>query len=228
MLFKAKALQEEKEIVSSGTTQILMSEESRKTKVNQLELDINTNGEGLKIYTDAAWKCKSSLSNANSLLKEKAGLGIYFDWEKGEHKAIYIQAASFANSALQAESQAPKIAAQIGRSLQVQEPKFLTDNLILVQVLQGKDPTKYPGHWIIRPNLQQFLHHTQGTQASIFKIKRDVNKIAHDQAQQAVKIQNSEKCTYSCTKHPSTQFSVIAAISNLNVHPSTLLSVICL
>jgi ribonuclease HI len=87
------------------------------------------------------------------LLKERAGIGIYIDWEKDDHKAIYIQAASFANSALQAEVQALEIAAHIGKSLNIHNPIFLTDNLILVQAIPKKDPANYRGHWIIRPNL---------------------------------------------------------------------------
>jgi formamidopyrimidine-DNA glycosylase len=142
----------------NGKTQELAIEERMESRDKQLELDENTIEGCPNIYTDAAWKCSVSPSNTVTLHKEKAGIGIYIDWKEGDHKAIYVQAASDANS--QAEAQAMELAAKIGRSLQVQKPNFLTDNLILAQALQRKDPATYPGHWIIRPNLHQFFHHT--------------------------------------------------------------------
>jgi hypothetical protein len=227
-LFKAKALQTEKESTSNKIAQLPKSEGKGKTKANQPEQGLDTNEGNPNIYTDAAWKCSVTHPKANYLPKEKAGIGIYVDWRKSEHKIIYVQAVSSASSALQAEAQALELAAQIGKTLNAQEPNFLTDNLILAQALQRKDPTNHPGHWIIRPNLHQFIHHTQGIQARIYKIKRDVNNIAHKLAQEAVKIQNLGACTYTCTKHLSYQCPVIAAISKLNVQPCTLISVTCL
>jgi hypothetical protein len=95
-----------------------------------------------------------------------------------------------------------EVAAQIGRSLQVQEPNFLTDSLILAQTLQRQDLTNNSRY---RPNLHQFIHHTQGIQARIFKIKRENNTAAHRQAQEAVNVHSIEAYVYNCTKHPSDQ-----------------------
>jgi hypothetical protein len=96
-----------------------------------------------------------------------------------------LQAVSFAGSTLQAEAQALGLAAQIGKSLRVQEPNFLTDSQILANALTRTDPTNYHGHWIIRPNLYQFLDHLQGIKARVFKIKRENNIVAHRQAREA-------------------------------------------
>jgi hypothetical protein len=86
-----------------------------------------------------------------------------------------VQASSLACSALQAEAHALELAAQIGKLLQVQEPNFFTDSQILADALTKRDPKNHPGHWTIRPNLLQFLKHTEGNQARVFKIKREKN-----------------------------------------------------
>jgi ribonuclease HI len=149
------------------------------------ESDWNRAGIGPNIYTDATWKGIASPLNVGSFYKERAGLGIYFDWNKEDHYVIYLQAVSFAGSALQAEAQALELSAQIGKSLQIQELNFLTDSQILANALTRRDTTNYPGHWIIRPNLYQFLDHLQGIKARVFKIKRENNIVAHRQAREA-------------------------------------------
>jgi hypothetical protein len=140
-----------------------------------------------------------------------------------------LQAVSFADSALQAEAQALELAAQIGKSLQVEEANFLTDNQILANALTRRDPTNYPGHWIIRPNLYQFLDHLQGIKARVFKIRRENNIVAHRQAQEAFNSHRTGPCAFNCsgTRHSSDLCPVKAVINNLNVQYSTLLSVTC-
>jgi hypothetical protein len=138
VLFKAKAIQAEKEKISNGKDQELTSKKEKETRVNYLEPDPNYIERGPNIYTDAAWKHSILATNRNHIREEKSGIGIYIDWKEGDHHTIYIQAASVACSALQAEAQALELAAHIARSLQLQEPKFLTDNLTLAQVIQKK------------------------------------------------------------------------------------------
>jgi hypothetical protein len=140
-----------------------------------------------------------------------------------------LQAVSFAGSTLQAEAQALGLAAQIGKSLRVQEPNFLTDSQIIADVLTRSNLTKYPGHWRIRTNLCQFLHHLQGIQARVYKIKRENNIVAHRNAQEAINSHSTRACTFNCTgiRHPSELCPVKAVISNLNVQSSTLISVTC-
>jgi ribonuclease HI len=169
VLFKAKAIQLEKEEAQTR--------KDRKVRSCQTTSDWSRSESGLNIYTDAAWK-----DGDHSL---KAGIGIYLDWNREDHKAIYMQASSSATSALQAETQAMEVAAQIAKKLKIKKPKFLTDNSILAQTLKLQDLKKNPGHWMIRPNLQQFIYHTQGMQASIHKIKRENNKEAHGLAKEA-------------------------------------------
>jgi ribonuclease HI len=213
VLFKAKAIQLEKEEAQTR--------KDRKVRSYQRTLDWSRSESGLNIYTNAAWK-----DGDQSL---KAGIGIYLDWNREDHKAIYIQASSSATSALQAETQAMEVAAQIAKKLKIKKPKFLTDNSILAQTLKLQDLKKNPGHWMIRPNLQQFIYHTQGMQASIHKIKRENNKEAHGLAKEAFRDHSIETCFFNCTKHPSDLCPVIAVFSNQNqnVHPGTLLSVKC-
>jgi ribonuclease HI len=227
VLFKAKALRVEKEVNFNVRAQDLVT--SQCTNTRNSESDWNRIGLGPNIYTDAAWKGVASPLKAGLFQKERAGLGIHFDWNKEDHYVIYVQAVSLAESALQAEAQALELAAQIGKILQVQKPNFLTDSQIIADALTRSNPTNYPGHWRIRPNLCQFLHHLQGIQARVYKIKRENNIVAHRNAQEAINSHSTGACTFNCTgtRHPSELCPVKAVISNLNVQSSTLISVTC-
>jgi hypothetical protein len=167
--------------------------------------------------------------NTDFFNKERAGLGIFFQWNREDHHAIYVQASSFACSALQAEALALELAAQIGKLLQVQEPNFLTVSQILADALTKRDLKNHPGHWTIRPNLLQFINHTQGNQAGIFKIKRENNIVDHRNTHEAITSNTIGACALSCkgTTHPSDLCPVKAVISDLNVQFCTLQSVIC-
>jgi hypothetical protein len=114
VLFKAKALQAEKEVNLNTRTQDQVIVGCTNTRMNQSESDWNRIGRCNNIYTDAKWKGITSPSNENFFHKERAGLGIFFDWNREDHHAIFLQVASFASSALQAEAQAMELAAQIG------------------------------------------------------------------------------------------------------------------
>ena len=227
VLYKAKAIQAEKEIIPNVNAQRLPINENTEKEPNHSEPEWSNTGTDSNIFTDAAWKCNKTSLNVDITQKDMAGIRIYFEGDGEDHQAIYIQAAAYANSALQAEAQAMEAAAQIARSLQIQVANFLTDNLTLAQSLQKRDPINHPGHWIIRPNLLQFLKNSQGIQTRIFKIKRDNNMIAHRLAQEATKTHSVGACVFSCTKHSLDQCFVIAALSNSNVQHCTLLSVSC-
>jgi ribonuclease HI len=227
VLFQAKALQTEKEVALMGKTLKSQNEDGSKTEPNKADDDWHTALKGSKIYVDAAWKGEELPSNDKNHQKEKTGIGIYFDLNEEDHKAIFVQASSYASSALQAEAQAMEVAAQIANKLKVQNSNFLTDNFIVAQSLKQHDLKKNPGHWTIRPNLQQILQFMQGMEAGILKIKREDNKSAHMLAHKAFNFHSLGACLYKCTKHPSNQCPVIAVISKQNVHPCTLLSVNC-
>jgi hypothetical protein len=227
VLYKAKALQAEKETFIITKTPTKTTKEEIKTSYNQPQPDWKTTVGGPNIFTDAAWKCNVIPITAGSNQKENTGIGIYLEWNREDHEAIYIQVPSNANSALQAEAQAMETTALVGKALQVQSPRFLTDSLILAQAIQREDPANHPGHWSIRPNLNQFFKHSRGLKARIIKIRRENNREAHNLAQQAIRIRSLRVCLYNCSKHPSHQCPLIDVISNLNVHSCTLLSVTC-
>ena len=74
VLFKAKALQTEKEI-----TQMPAMKENIKTSSILSESDLNKTERGPNIFTDAAWKCNVLPLKAGLIHKEKSGIGIYID-----------------------------------------------------------------------------------------------------------------------------------------------------
>lgn len=103
---------------------------------------------------------------------------------------VFVKASSFADSALEAEAQALELAAQIGTAMGVHQPNFLTDSNVLAEAVVKKDPIKHPGHCSIRPNLHQILSYIQNLDARVIKIRRENNKIAHRQVQDAYKLHN--------------------------------------
>jgi hypothetical protein len=144
-----------------------------------LEPDLKRIAKGPNIYTDAAWKCKTTPIFTGSTNNEKAGLGISIHWKGLDQHAILVQASTTSTSALQAEAHAMELAAYISKHLDVQEPNFLTDSQILADAARRRDPKNHPGHWTIRPNLMGFLNHNQGRDARVFKLRREDNTTAH-------------------------------------------------
>lgn len=112
----------------------------------------------------------------------------------------------------------------------VHQPNFLTDSNVLAEAVIKRDPIKHPGHWSIRPNLHQILSGIQNLDARVIKIRRETNKIAHRQAQDAYKLHNVQACFYSCAglAHNPSSCPVKVVISFLNVQVCTLLFTTCL
>lgn len=186
---------------------------------------------GPNIFTDAAWKNTSVNSNNFAGTTSKAGLGIVITWkDNSTMKMIFIKAISMACSALHAEAQALELAAQIGKAFGLQHLNFLTDSQVLAQAASKRDPAHFPGHWMIRPNLHQYLLLTEGTDSKIFKVKREQNKMAHRKAHDAYNIRDLRACVFSCLgiRHNPDTCHAKAVISSLDVHQCTLLSVTCL
>ncbi|KAM0904360.1 hypothetical protein ACQ4PT_018069 [Festuca glaucescens] len=145
------------------------------TKLNYLNLCGSTHLTGLP----------KSISEMKGI-RSKAGLGVFMQWNNDDNKrGIFIEATSMADSPLQAEAHALELAAQVAQAMDVQEPKFLTDNQVLAEAASKRNPVKFPGHWTIRPHLHRYIQFTEGADARIFKITRENNRIAHNRAQDA-------------------------------------------
>jgi ribonuclease HI len=186
VLYMAKALQVEKDIQTNAGSKHYVVAGEMNSRRSSLEPDLNRVTKGPNIYTDGAWKCKPTPIFAGSTNKEKAGLGIYIHWEGPDQHTILVQASTTSTSALQAEAHAMELAAYISNHLDIDEPNFLTDSQILADVARRRDPRNHPGHWTIRPNLMEFIYHTQGRDARVFKIKRENNSTAHKEAHDAL------------------------------------------
>lgn len=141
-----------------------------------------------------------------------------------------VVVSSMAESPLQAEAQALELAAQVAQALQLLEPNFLTDSQVLAETAAKRNPVKFPGHWTIRPHLHQFVQFTHGTDARIFKIRREDNKTAHKQAHDAYNLFDVGTCLYTCLgmRHDTSKCPVKAVLSSLNVQSCTLVLVSCL
>lgn len=131
------------------------------------------------LFTDAAWKDTTNSSVSNAGCTKKAGLGIFLHWPSHKpKKAVFIKATSQADSPLQAEAQSLELASVIAKTMEISEPNFLTDNQILAESAARRNVEECPGHWKIKPYINQYIKNTSSMRPSVFKIKRDNNKAA--------------------------------------------------
>lgn len=196
-----------------------------------LQIEMNRFKEGPNVFTDAAWRDISlSGDSIYAGLQQHAGLGIFVHLSAGgQHKAIFIAAASTASSVIQAEARALELGAQIAKALNLHRTNFLTDNQVLAEAAARRCPEDYPGHWTIRDSLSAFIKHTKEADPRVFKLSRPSNKDAHRQAQDGYNLPNSGACIFTCVgvSHDKDSCPVIQCIAHLNVQCCTLLSVTC-
>jgi ribonuclease HI len=140
---------------------------------------------GPKVYSDAAWKTtKSPGTNEN-----RTGIGIVCHFQEGEHAIkVFVQAyTSLATSPLQAEAWALLLAAKLATALQLHQVSFLTDNLALARAAAASSATDPQSLWKIRSLVSSFKQVSQELQPMIYHITRDLNGVAHNCAQQAIR-----------------------------------------
>lgn len=151
---------------------------------------------GTHIYSDAAWKLPRSQPNA---AEPKAGLGVYIEhYSSSGRLNVQISAASPpCSSPLQAEAWALLLAVISSRHLQLETSTFLTDNLTLAQAAEARSILKNPGHWSLRPLLDE-MHSKLLPSSSIRHVPRDCNGVAHNLASNARKSGFNSSSTFAC------------------------------
>ena len=163
--------------------------------VNLTEISTST-----KIFTDAAWN-KQEQSSVNGT--GKTGIGISIEGQERRTKwQIKISATAMqAQSAIHAEALAIKLAAIIINMTGIHEAAILTDNLTLAKAAAAREPTKQPGHWMIRGILADFCALTSSSHVQVFHVRRNQNSVAHDAAKLAYsqEFNPNQHCVTTCT-----------------------------
>ena len=185
---------------------------------------------GNLIYSDAAWEPKKD-GDPNS-----AGLGIVLMLHNYMHcKQIHIAASSPpVASPLQAEAFALLLAVKVADILDIQDPVFLTDSLVLVSAARATSIFKATGHWQNRPILAEIQASASFHRTNIHHMSRNSNEKAHHQAKLARRIQSKplfHRCLCYSVLHLYRLFSVLSSIKDTfdvsSVQPFTLHSVKC-
>ena len=205
--------------------QNLGSKEHTNSVINLSHVQITNFSAGNLIYSDAAWEPKKD-GDPNS-----AGLGIVLMLHNYMHcKQIHIAASSPpVASPLQAEAFALLLAVKVADILDIQDPFFLTDSLVLVSAARATSIFKAAGHWQNRPILAEIQASASFHRTNIHHISRNSNEKAHRQAKLARRIQ-SKPLLHRCLCTPSLQVNqcpIKDTFDVSSVQPFTLHSVKC-
>lgn len=144
---------------------------------------------GPRCYLDAAIAPDSTTASPRT-----AGLGTFYLDPQRKIK-FYIKARiQGMTSVLMAEAAAINLAAKIATLFVHAGVSFFTDNQHLASFFNGGDH-ETPPQWEIKPFTQSFLNVTQGCNPRIYKIPRELNKMAHILATQAIRNEMIPSCT---------------------------------
>ena len=176
---------------------------------------------GNAIYCDAAWERQTGAE------KSIAGLGVIIHIQDNQHlQELHISAISPpASSPLQAETYGLLLATKLADILQVQDPHFYTDSLVLA--LAAASPTLFdaPGHWENRPYLAAIRSSSSFHGNKITYINRSWNVKADHQARLALRLQNRSLAVSCLCSEAGQCLRDILSVSSMA--PFTLLSVKC-
>ncbi|XP_071685316.1 uncharacterized protein [Lolium perenne] len=174
------------------------------------------------IYCDAAWGTKTGEDNS------RAGLGIIIHMHNNQHlRQLHVSALSPpASSPLQAETYGLLLATKLADLLQIQDPYFYTDSLVLA--LAAASPTLFnaPGHWENRPHLAAIQASPSFHRNKIANINRSRNIKADHQARLALRVKNAS-LAIRCLCPEAGQCPGKDILSVSSVDPFTLISVKC-
>jgi hypothetical protein len=177
---------------------------------------------GNAIFCDVAWK-KSAGNERN-----QAGLGIIITMRDNQHlKQLHVSALSPpASTPLQAETYGLLLATRIADILQIQEPHFYSDSLVLTLAAKSQTVFDAPGHWENRPLLAAIKASPSFHCNRITHINRSNNVKADHQARLALRICN-KSLALRCLSSELGQCPGRDILAVSSVTPFTLLSVKC-
>jgi hypothetical protein len=180
---------------------------------------------GPKLYVDATWKLPRHRTETT------AGLGIYLTFkEQHSHTDVLILALKHGvPSPIQAGAHALMLAGRLAAALRLQEPSFFLDCANLVKAAAAQGVANPAMLWEIHRQAIEFQEETKSLQPRIFHVKREINGVAHNCAQQAKRSMRSEP-TRSCrnSAHSSSSCPVLDACLTLELQDVVLLDVQCL
>lgn len=182
---------------------------------------------GLVVFTDASWKCRKISGFAGA---EATGIGVFIrDETLGNKCSIMIQAATdLTSSVFQAEAKAFQLAATLVQFLNIDRVTFLTDNQLLAKVAASRRLDHPLMHWDTRDAMACFFAATSRSSTQVFHIKRDLNRVAHDCAHQALR-RSLKQPIYSCvcSTHSSGHCPVISVLQSVNLQGFVIHAVLC-
>jgi hypothetical protein len=132
-------------------------------------------------------------------------------------------------SPIQAEAHTLTLAGRLAAALRLQEPYFFSDCANLVKAAAAQGASNPAMLWEIRCQAIEFQEGTKSLQPRIFHVKREINGVAHNCAQQAKRSMRS-KPTRSCrnSAHSNNSCPVLAACLMLESQGVVILDVQCL
>uniref|UniRef100_A0ACD5Y7N7 Uncharacterized protein n=1 Tax=Avena sativa TaxID=4498 RepID=A0ACD5Y7N7_AVESA len=181
-----------------------------------------TNSTTTAIYCDAAWE--KQIGND----RNQAGIGITINMQGNQHlKQIHIAALSPpASSPLQAETYGLLLATKLAHLLQVQDPQYFTDCLVLASTARAPSVFAAPGHWENRHLLAEIQASPSFDASRITHVRRCDNVKADHLARLALRIQN-RTLAIRCLGSEADSCPARDILSVSSVNPFTLLSVKC-
>jgi hypothetical protein len=182
---------------------------------------------GPKIFSDAAWK---SIKVPGCAASTSTGIGVFCQLP-GENVStnVLVQASvSMTTSPLQAEASALLLAATVAKLLHLQQVTLLTDNSSLAAAAASRRPSSPQVQWEIRQQIAKYIQVTQKLAPSVCHISRDLNKVAHTCARQAIR-QSLYMPIFSCTNstHANSPCPISLALHSLNSQGFVIHAVYC-
>ena len=126
----------------------------------------------------------------------------------------------------QAETFGLLLATKLAEILQLQEPRFYTDNSVLASASAASDIIATSSHWMIRPLIAAIQSSNSFQSDRINHLPRSFNVKDHHQACLATKIQNTS-LAFRCLCSNTGQCPVRDIFSVASMNPFMLLSVKC-
>jgi hypothetical protein len=214
--------------VSGNKIQARLNTQGNQTRQgNTIRSDLQI--QGSKIFTDAAWKRRKAQDTQENC---KTGIGVYCQFPgQGREETVMIQASTtYSSSPLLAEAAALLFATKVAAQVQAQGATFLTDNLTLARAASATALTSDQVPWELRQQIADYKRVSEELQSKIFHINRNLNGVAHDCAQQAIRrpmslpiftcLNSAHRCIGSCPFALSFQ--------NFEFQGYVLLDVLCL
>ena len=183
---------------------------------------------GNKIYSDAAWKTKKAPTDTG---RTTTGIGVFCHLchQEGEMKILIQASIPKSPSPLLAEAIALVFAANLAIQLNISQVTFLTDNLILARAAAADKISDGVVPWELREQIAQYKKASRQINSQIYHIKRDINGIAHNCSQQALR-QSLSLPIHSCSNsaHAHNICPLVLAVNNIKLKGLVIHAVQCI